>query len=665
MAIEQSDNTNKDAPSISSNDSDNAALPAPKASSQKTKKTNESKQPKESKKAKDSKAFDSKTFLAQCSKQAGVYQMYDINGKHLYIGKAKNLKNRLSSYFRKQIPGTKTAALVVKIAHIDVTVTASETDALILEQNLIKAERPPYNILLRDDKSYPYIFLSDQHDYPRLSFHRGSKRAKGKYFGPFPSSHSVRESLSLLQKVFKVRQCEDAFFNNRSRPCLQHQIGRCSAPCVNRVSKVEYDDAVRQSTLFLDGRNEDLNKELGKTMETAATELEFEKAADIRDQIAHLRHVQERQFIEGSRGDIDIVAAAMESGHACVQVLYVRRGRMLGSRSFYPNPGIAETNSDLLEAFIAQKYLGSIDPTQKNHTLPGEIIINASFDGELELAAALTEVAGKKVKITAKVNAGRARWQRMASETAQQNLSAKLNSRQQIHQRFEQLQKVLELEESPQRIECFDISHSSGELTVASCVVFTPEGAKKSDYRKFNIEGITGGDDYAAMRQAISRRYTRIKTGEGVLPDILLIDGGKGQLNQALSVLEELQISEILVIGVAKGATRKPGLETLFLGSADQTLNLANDDSALHLIQQIRDEAHRFAITGHRARRAKSRSTSPLEGITGVGPKRRRQLLKHFGGWREVESATLEELNKVEGISHKIAQDIYAALHPS
>ena len=606
--------------------------------------------------------FDSRSFLASCSQKPGVYQMYDGKGKHLYIGKAKNLKKRLASYFRPQTPGSKTEALLRKIVHIDVTVTSSETEALILENNLIKAERPPYNILLRDDKSYPYVFLSSDHEYPRLSFHRGSQRAKGKYYGPFPNRYAVRESLNLLQKVFKVRQCEDSFFNNRSRPCLQHQIGRCSAPCVGSIGKDDYAETVRKSVMFLQGDNDELTNEILKEMDNAAEALEFEAAAEKRDQISHLRRVQEKQFIDSGRSDIDIIATAINSGHACIQVLYVRRGRMLGSRSYYPNLGLIENPSELLEAFISQAYIASGGALG---SIPSEIITDTVPTDIESLTTALCESAGKQIKITNQVRSARSRWLDMAKETANQNLTARINSRQQVRDRFEQLQKDLQLADLPERIECFDISHSSGEQTVASCVVFTHEGAKKSDYRKFNIDGITGGDDYAAMRQAIERRYTRIKKGEGLLPDILLIDGGKGQINQAIEVLEELQIDQVLIIGVAKGASRKPGLETLFIGSADRPLSLPADAASLHLIQQVRDEAHRFAITGHRARRAKKKTSSPLQDIAGVGPKRRRELLRHFGGWQEIQRATVDELIKVEGISKKIAQDIHAELHKS
>lgn len=588
-----------------------------------------------------------------------MYQMYAQDQSHLYIGKAKNLKKRLASYFRSDLPNPRTRLLVGKIARIDVTVTNTETEALILERNLINANRPPYNVIFRDDKSYPYIRLS-KHRFPRLSFYRGARKNQDQYFGPFPSSQSVRDSLNLLQKMFKVRQCEDSFYKNRSRPCLQHQIGRCSAPCVDLISREEYEESVHQSILFLQGKNESLNKELESKMQEASDTLEFEQAARYRDQISQLRRVQEKQYIEGKRGNIDILAAAFNAGHACVQLLFIRQGRMLGSRSFYPKAGIAESAADILEAFIGQHYLNK---NEQGSNLPSEIITSVALGNASDLREAGKSFFGRSLNINHNVKAGRARWVTMAQETAEQNLLAKINSKQQIEQRFEALQQAFDLEELPQRIECFDISHSSGESTVASCVVFQREGAKKSDYRKFNIEGITGGDDYAAMRQALTRRYTRLKKGEAALPDILLIDGGKGQMTQALDVLTELQIEEVMVIGVAKGVTRKPGLETLFVGSHENAVTLKHDDSALHLIQQIRDEAHRFAITGHRARRDKTRRSSPLEDIDGVGPKRRQQLLKHFGGWQEVNRASIEDLVKVPGISKKIAADIYAALH--
>ena len=602
--------------------------------------------------------FDATDFLAHCSQRTGIYQMYDSKGNILYVGKAKDLKKRLSSYFQRQSSNRKTAALVKKIARIQITLADSEADALILENNLIKAERPPYNILLRDDKSYPYIHLS-QHEHPRLSFHRGSKRERGRYFGPFPSSHAVRETLQLLQKVFKVRQCEDSFFNNRSRPCLQYQIGRCSAPCVGQVETTDYAAEVRQSALFLEGKNARLDRELSQAMDNAAAALDFEKAAEKRDQIQNLRKIQQQSIDSQRSANIDIIAAAIDSGQACLQVLYMRHGRILGSRSHYPKLGLIETREELLTAFISQNYLAA---EQKNDW-PQEIIAALNDEDSANLTTALSRIAPKKIKLQNRVRGGRARWLKMANDTAQQNLSEKLHSRQQTHHRFEQLQHDLALDNLPQRIECFDISHSSGENTVASCGAFDREGARKNDYRRFNINDITGGDDYAAMRKALQRRYTRLKTDGAILPDILLIDGGRGQLTQAQSVLEQLQIDEILIIGIAKGSSRKAGLETLFIDRDQRAASLPSNAASLHLLQQIRDEAHRFAISGHRARRGKKSQRSSLEQIVGVGPKRRRELLRHFGGQKSIAQASIEQLRKVPGINKKIAEDIYAALH--
>lgn len=618
--------------------------------------------------------FDHETFLKSVTSKPGIYQMYDADSTILYTGKAKNLKNRLSSYFRAQGLAIKTAALVSKIASIQVTVTNTEAEALLLEHNLIKQQRPPYNILLRDDKSYPYIYLTTQHDFPRLSIHRGAKKTKGRYFGPYPSAGAVKESLNFLQKVFKVRQCEDSFYNNRSRPCLQYQINRCSAPCVNKVDRSEYDEAVRHTVMFLEGNNKTLIKELADTMEQAAASLEFEKAADYRDKIQYLQQVQASQYIEGEQGDIDIAACAYQAGAVCIQVLFVRGGRVLGSKSYFPKHHLDEDEAQILEAFLSQYYLsdgiglatgsaGSSDDGQLTGTgFPKEIIVSHSLDSTA-LREALSTVAGRKVSISSKVRSHRAKWLKLAEETAKQNLAGHLANKQTLYQRFEALQDVLALDEMPRRLECFDISHSSGEATVASCVVFDTNGPLKSDYRRFNIDDVSAGDDYAAMHQALSRRYTRIKSGEGALPDILFIDGGKGQVRQAVEVLEELQVSDVLIVGVAKGTTRKAGFETLYRADTGDEFTLKSDSVALHLIQHIRDESHRFAITGHKQRRDKKRRQSPLEGIPGVGPKRRRELLRHFGGWQEVKAASADDLAKLPGISEKLAKDIVAALH--
>ena len=604
-------------------------------------------------------AFEHKAFLKTLTQRPGIYQMLDGDGAVLYVGKAKNLKNRVSSYFRKTGLSSKTAALVKRIGQIDVTVTETETEALILEHNLIKQYRPPFNILMRDDKSYPYIFLSDKDTWPRLAFHRGAKKAKGSYFGPFPSVHAVRESMSFLQKAFKVRQCEDSFFKNRSRPCLQYQIKRCTAPCVEMISAQEYTEDVNLTRLYLDGKADKILQQLESEMEAASASLQFEKAAEHRDQIAALRQVQAQQMIEKGRGTIDVVAAAVNNGQACVHMLYVRQGRILGSRSYYPKTALAEQPSDLLEEFLPQLYLdGGGRPD-----LPKEILVNATFEGAEVLTDALEKSIGRKLEIKHSVRGFRAKWVELAQRTAEQNLAGKLASRQTLQQRFESLRDTLGLEALPERLECFDISHSSGEAVVASCVVFDGNGALKSDYRRFNIDNIKAGDDYAAMEQAIRRRYTRLMKGEGKLPDILLIDGGKGQIGIAKAVLADLGVVGVAVVGVAKGSTRKPGLETLILADQDNREIARPQQPALHLIQQIRDEAHRFAITGHKARRDKKRRTSPLEGIPGVGPTRRRDLLKHFGGLAEVQKASLADLMKVNNIDKKVAEAIYAALY--
>ena len=601
--------------------------------------------------------FDHKGFLKTLTSRPGVYQMYDEQHKLLYVGKARNLRNRVGSYFRASGLTEKTMALVARISEIQVTVTSTEVDALLLEHNMIKTQHPPYNILLRDDKSYPYIFLSTQDKFPRLSLHRGTRRRKGRYFGPYPSASAVRESLHFLQKVFKVRQCEDSFFRNRSRPCLQHQINRCSAPCVDLVTAQEYAQQVENTALFLQGKSTELMVTLADDMEQAAAELEYEKAAVFRDQLAQLQHVQASQGIEGVKGDLDILAAAVDAGRACVQVLFVREARVLGSKTYYPPLKLQESPAQVLAAFIPQYYLGN------ERMVPRELIVNALPEDATTLGEALSVQAGRKVKLRDKVRDARSRWLRLAVQTAQTNLQSHLAGRQSVLGRLQSLQDLLSLPELPERMECFDISHSSGEATVASCVVFDQNGPRKSDYRKFNIEGITGGDDYAAMQQALERRYKRLHAGEAALPDILFIDGGKGQVSQAMSVLADLQIDGVEVIGIAKGVTRKAGFETLLRGISGHESQLPGDHPALHLIQQVRDEAHRFAITGHRARRDKARQRSALEDIPGVGAKRRRDLLRHFGSAKGVENANVEELKKIAGISATMAQQIYDHLH--
>ena len=602
--------------------------------------------------------FDSKAFIKRLPSRPGVYRMFDEEEGILYVGKAKNLKNRVSSYFRSSALDSKTMALVSKIQKVETTVTGSETEALLLEQSLIKEYRPPYNIVFRDDKSYPYILLTTGDKYPRLAFHRGAQKKKGRYFGPFPSAYSVRDSLNILQKVFQVRQCEDTFFKNRARPCLQYQIKRCSGPCCDLVSTEDYADDVQHAAMFLEGKNNAVMQDYANKMEDASDKLEFEKAAHYRDQVGHLRKIQEQQYVVGNQGDIDVHAVVINPGGVCVLVMFIRGGRMLGNKTFFPKTRLDENESEVLAAFLPQFYLNG----SGGRETPPEVVVNARIEDKFVLEGALTSQSGRKVMISDNVRSHRKRWVDLAVTNAEQSLGSHMASRNSLQQRFQSLQEALSLEEMPGRLECFDISHTSGEATVASCVVFDQNGPLKSGYRRFNIDGITPGDDYAAMSQALSRRYTRIKKGEGLLPDILFIDGGKGQLSEAEKIFEELQIEGVTLVGVAKGPTRKAGLESLIL-SGGAELNLAQDNPGLHLIQHIRDESHRFAITAHRARRGKKRTESVLQGIEGVGPKRRRSLLRHFGGSAQVASAGLEELAKVEGISQILAEHIYATLH--
>ncbi len=587
--------------------------------------------------------------------------MLDAEGAVLYVGKARNLKNRVGSYFRASGLATKTMAMVEKIQDIAITVTSGDTEALLLEQNLIKSQRPPYNIVLRDDKSYPYILLTDRDAFPRLSFYRGSRKGKGSYFGPYPSAHATRETLQILQKVFRVRQCQDSYFNNRSRPCLQYQIKRCTAPCVNLISPEDYSEDVRYSTLFLQGKSDLLIEELGRRMDQAATDQNFERAAIIRDQIIDLRRIQAEQHVSNQGSDADVLAAELSGSTVCIHAIYVRAGRVIGSKSFYPRARLANSQEEVLEAFISQMYLAD----DKAASIPTEIIVPSPLEAAEQIEAALSYVAGRKIKLAVRVRGHRAKWVKLAATTAAESLQLHINAKQNIISRFNKLQDVLKLESQPERIECFDISHTGGEGTVASCVVFDSNGAVKSDYRRFNIKDITPGDDYAAMEQALDRRFTRLSKGEGKIPDILLIDGGKGQLSQARSILEKFALPEIQLLGIAKGISRRAGQETLFLsqGNRYREIALVTDSPALLLLQQVRDEAHRFAITGHRQRRSKARKQSSLEQIPGLGPKRRRALLQHFGGQQEIRKASEAELARVTGISKKLAENIYAHLH--
>lgn len=610
-----------------------------------------------------SKPFDHKHFLTHLSSRPGVYRMLNEAGEVIYVGKARNLKNRVGSYFRASGLTSKTLAMVNKIQAIEITVTNSETEALLLEQTLIKSYRPNYNIQLRDDKSYPYILLTSKDDYPRLGFYRGSRKRAGRFFGPYPSANVTRETLQVLQKVFKVRQCQDSYFNNRSRPCLQYQIDRCTAPCVKAISTEDYAKDVHYSTLFLQGKSNALIKELTSNMEAAAAKEDFERAAVVRDQIMGLRRMQEDQIVANQGDDADVVAAQIMQSYVCVHVIYIRAGRIIGSKNFYPRFKLADDVGELLSAFLSQSYLGD----DKAASIPSEIIVPEVLEDAEGLQDALAYVAGRKVKLSMRVRGHRAKWLQLAVTNARESLHAYVSNKQNSYKRFEQLQDSLKLESMPKRIECFDISHTSGEGTVGSCVVFDETGAVKSDYRRFNIKGITGGDDYAAMEQVLDRRFTRLAKGEAKIPDILLIDGGKGQLTQAKKIMEKFQLPEIQLLGIAKGISRRAGQETLFLAKGERfrEIVIPPESGALHLLQQIRDEAHRFAITGHRARRAKARRESPLEEIPGLGPKRRRELLRYFGGQQEIKKASESEIAKVTGISKKLAETIYAHLHNS
>ncbi|BDM64506.1 UvrABC system protein C [Shewanella sp. NFH-SH190041] len=604
-------------------------------------------------------AFNASAFLKTVPASPGVYRMYDADAVVIYVGKAKDLKKRLSSYFRKNLPNVKTQALVSHIAQIDVTLTHSETDALILENDYIKRYMPKYNVLLRDDKSYPFILLSD-HRHPRLAYHRGPKREKGQYFGPYPNGGAVRESLHLMQKLFPIRQCTDLYYKSRSRPCLQYQIGRCSAPCVGKISDADYQQQVRLAAMFLRGKDQQVIAALVDKMTRAADDMEYEQAAAFRDQIQALRRVAEQNEVTSDTEDMDVIGVDYASGLACFHLLFIRDGKIFGSRSYYPKIPAQTELDEVLRAFMLQFYLN----TTAQRSLPKEILISHEFDELPALQAAISQALDKKVSIKTRVRGQRAQFLRLAVTNAVNAVSSHLSHKNTVEQRFVALEEVLELSQPISRMECFDISHTMGESTVASCVVFNREGPDKAEYRRFNISGITPGDDYAAMAQAISRRFDKV-TNEAKIPDILFIDGGLGQLRMAQNIVDEKFVTldkAPILIGVAKGESRKPGLETLIYGETEASFALEDDSEALHLIQHIRDESHRFAITGHRNRRQKTRNTSTLESIPGVGPKRRRALLQFMGGLQQVKNASVAELAKVPGISIEMAQTIHDAL---
>ena len=601
-------------------------------------------------------SFDSKTFVDSLPGRPGVYRMLGTEGEILYVGKARNLKNRVGSYFQASNVQPKVQALVAKTVNMEVTITNSEVEALLLEYNLIKKHRPRFNVVLRDDKSFPYLHVETAHEFPRLSFYRGSRKEPGRYFGPYPSAGAVRDTLQQIQKLFRLRNCDDSYFANRSRPCLQYQIQRCTGPCVGLISKESYAGDVGAAIKVLEGRNDEVREDLTRRMESAAAGLRFEEAAQVRDQLAKLQTVQSQQIVTADIDqDADVIAVAAANGEYCVALMFVRAGRSLGSTTFFPKAPYAEL-PEVLSAFVAQYYM--------ERDAPPEIIVEQEFEEMALLESTFAQRSGHKVRVTASVRGIRARWLEMMHNNAEQALTMRRLARAGIESSLEDVREAFDLEETPQRLECFDISHTSGTDTVASCVVFGLEGPLKSDYRRFNISGIEPGDDYAAMYQALTRRYKRVRDGEIVKPDVLLIDGGKGQLAEAATVLEELGVTGITLIGVAKGVDRRAGQEQLFLLGQDTPTILPPDSRALHLIQRVRDEAHRFAIAGHRRKRAKRHSQSILETIPGLGPVKRRELLKQFGGLQGILRAGIDDFVQIRGLGRDLAEVIYEHLHP-
>jgi excinuclease ABC subunit C len=597
--------------------------------------------------------FDGKAFVRTLSTAPGVYRMIAADGSVLYVGKASALKNRVASYFNATPKPTRIMAMLAQVARMEVTVTRTEAEALLLENELIKSLKPRYNVLLRDDKSYPYVLLTNE-AWPRIAMHRGPRAIPGRYFGPYASVTAVRETLNLMHKLFKLRSCEDSVFRNRSRPCLQHQIGRCTAPCVGLVGPAEYAESVRRACLLLDGRSDELTDELGRAMERAAEQLEFEQAARLRDLIGSIRTLQARQYVDGRAANLDALAVAMQGAAACVMLLAFRDGRNLGTRAFFPRTNGSDNPAEVLAAFVSQYYVGQ--------TPPREIVLDRDIPDRELLEEAFSATAGRRVQIKCNVRGDRAGYVDLARRNAEIALATERGSHAAQRARAEALRDLLGLSDVAQRIECFDISHTMGEATVASCVVYDADGPVRGQYRRYNITGITPGDDYAAMHQALERRFRRAVEENGVLPDVLLIDGGAGQVAQARAVLEGYGVQGIALVGVAKGPARKAGEEELLLPDG-RTVRPGPESLALQLIQQVRDEAHRFAITGHRGKRQKARATSRLEDIPGIGPRRRANLLRHFGGLAGLKAAGVEEIARVEGVNAALAERIYATLH--
>jgi len=604
--------------------------------------------------------FDGKTFVERCTRKPGVYRFFDKRGNILYVGKARDLHARLSSYFINQVACRKTAAMLKRVADAQVTVTHDETEALLLEQALIKKHRPPYNILLRDDKSYPYILLDQSTSFPRASFHRGKRNKKGLYFGPYPSVGSVKEALNVLEKVFKLRNCHDTMFKQRSRPCLQYQINRCTAPCVGYVTAQQYAEQVRLAVDFLEGRDQEVLATLEAQMLAAAHSLQYEKAAEMRDQIAALRLIQQKQHVDtgSTSANVDVFSVLSRHGQAVVEQLSIRNGRLLGHKSHSLALQLDLPLTDVLETFLAQYYLNENDGAQ----LPKEVLMSEPLDAS-NISAAIFQQTGRRIRFASQVRGQRQAWLRLAQENAKTSLLTLLADKEQLAERFSALQKALSLSVLPERIECFDISHTGGEKAVAACVVFSSQGAMKQDYRRYNVNPAKAGDDYAALAEAVERRYKRSLQSEQPMPDLLLIDGGKGQVNRVAQVLAELGLPEVQILGISQAPGKKANTEERLHKQDGAVIVLPPENRGLHLLQQIRDEAHRFALIGHRARRQKSSTGSALEGIPGVGPKRRRALLHHFGGLTQLRNASAEAIADVEGIGPQMANTIYAWLH--
>jgi excinuclease ABC subunit C len=600
--------------------------------------------------------FDHKQYIASLPRRPGVYRMFGADQELLYVGKARSLKDRVGSYFVAGNVQPKVQALVRQITAIEVTVTNSETEALLLEYNLIKAHKPRFNIVLRDDKSYPYIHLDTAHEFPRLVFYRGSRSAAGRYFGPFPNAGALRDTLNQLQKLFRIRNCRDSFFANRSRPCLQHQIGRCSAPCVGLISREDYAEDIAAAVKVLDGHSDEVNAQLQARMAEAGSRLQFERAAQVRDQLAALKRIQAQQVVTAeAERDVDVFALVEEGGEYALGVMLIRGGRNLGTSSYFPRAVLAEAG-DALTSFIMQYYADS--------ELPAEVLTDRRLEDAAALAGALSGRAARAVQVRQPVRGMGVRWVELTRDNALQGLRMRFTQRAGMEEMLADLARALDMPEPPARMECFDISHSGGEGTVASCVVFGPEGPLKNEYRRFNIAGITPGDDYGALRQALERRYRRVGEGEVPAPDLLLIDGGVGQIGQVHGVLEGLGFGDLELVGVAKGPDRRPGQERLFVFGSPTAVILEARSPALRLVQRIRDEAHRFAITGHRKRRARRYQESVLEVVPGLGPAKRRELLRHFGGLPEIMRAGIADLTQVKGIGAALARSLYDHLHP-